>query len=212
MLLIINDLVMKKAAILFFVIILIPLSGFNQTIDQVDHISPFNDGVAAIKNGDLWAFINDQGDIVVNFRDDLVSTKINNGKYPIFNDGRCLITQKKEGIIYYGYIDKTGNSVIAPQFLNATNFNNNTAIVLELVEKTRGNNNVLRKPVVTHVYFEVVINTAGEIMHYLTQKPKHITLDKDFIKQPIKITTRLLSDNAFAIRDKTNTWEIKKIE
>jgi hypothetical protein len=83
---------------------------------------------------------------------------------------------------------------------------------LELVEKTRGNNNVLRKPVVTHVYFEVVINTAGEIMHYLTQKPKHITLDKDFIKQPIKITTRLLSDNAFAIRDKTNTWEIKKIE
>ncbi len=203
---------MKKAVILFFVIILVPLFGFNQTIDQVDYISPFNDGVAAIKKGDQWGFVNTEGNLVVNFRDDLVSTKTDKGKYPIFFDGRCLITQVKKGIIYYGYIDKSGIAVIAPKFLNATKFNNNTAIVLELVEKIRSNNNVLRKPVVTHVYFEVVINTDGEILHYLTQKPKHITLDKRFIKQPLKIRSRLLSDNVFAIWSKAKKWDIKKIE
>ena len=203
---------MKKTAILFIAFILIPFFGLTQIIESIDYISPFNDGVAAIKKGNQWAFINEKGTITVSFRNDLVSTKKDNNNYPIFKNNRCLISQEKDGISYFGYIDKSGNTVITPQFLNAFNFNNDVAIVLELVKKTRGNNNVLKKPVVNYVYFQVVINTNGEIMHYLTQEPKHITLDKDFIKQPPRITSRLLSNDAFAIWSKAKKWEIKKIE
>lgn len=74
---------MKKLLILFTLLILIPVGSFAQTIDNLDYISSFNDGVAAIKKSDQWAFINEYGDIVVNFRNDLVTTKSLDGDYPI---------------------------------------------------------------------------------------------------------------------------------
>lgn len=203
---------MKKAAFLFLLLLVCPFMGLTQAVGEVDYISPFNEGVAAIKKGDQWAFINIDGDIVVNFRNDLISVKTDKGTYPVFNDGRCLFKEQREGITYYGYIDKTGNPAIAAQFLNAKHFDNEYAVALQLVEKTRGNNNVLRKPVVTHVYFEVVIDTNGEILHYLTFEPKHITLDKNFLKQPIKITSRILSDKTFATFTKNKKWVIKKLD
>ena len=203
---------MKKAAILLIAVMLIPLFGFTQTIENVDYISPFNDGVAALKKGNEWAFINKQGTIVIDFRNDLVITKTENTSYPIFKNSRCLIVNKKEGISYFGFIDKKGKTVIEPQFLNAIDFNNNVAIVLELVKEEVGNNDILGKAQVSYDYFEVVINAQGEILYYLTQEPKHITLSKEFIRQPPKITSKLISDKVFAIWSKDKKWEIKKLE
>jgi len=203
---------MKKAAILLIAVMLIPLFGFTQTIENVDYISPFNDGVAALKKGNEWAFINKQGTIVIDFRNDLVITKTENTSFPIFKNNRCLIVNKKEGISYFGFIDKKGNTVIEPQFLNAIDFNNNVAIVLELVKEEVGNNDILGKAQVSYDYFEVVINAQGEILYYLTQEPKHITLSKEFIRQPPKITSKLISDKVFAIWSKDKKWEIKKLE
>ena len=82
---------MKKLIILYIVILIIPIFGFTQTTKNLDYISPFHDDLAAIEKDGQWAFINTKGDIVVDFRNDLVTTKLNNEEYPVFMDGRCLI-------------------------------------------------------------------------------------------------------------------------
>lgn len=102
---------MKK---LLIVIYLIPLLGFSQSIENVDFISPFSNDVAAIKQGDKWGSMDKKGTLVINFRYDLVTTKIDNANYPIFSNERCNISNEKDGIAYFGYIDKSGKTVIDP--------------------------------------------------------------------------------------------------
>lgn len=120
---------MKKAIILFF---LIPFLGFSQITDKLDYVSPFNEGYSAVKKGNQWAFINQKGNIVIDFRDDLVLTETNKEKYPIFVNERCLISEKKDGISYFGFIDTSGKTVVEPLYLNAANFNEEFAIVIHV--------------------------------------------------------------------------------
>ena len=68
---------MKKLVFIFSIIIVFPFFGFTQVIDSVDYISPFHDGFASVKKGNEWAIINEEGFIVIEFRDDLVSLKMN---------------------------------------------------------------------------------------------------------------------------------------
>lgn len=203
---------MKKSTFVFLLMLIISISGFSQTIENIDYVSPLNDGVAAIKKGSKWAIINTDGAIVVNFRDDLVSTKTVNGTYPIFNNDRCLIAQNKDGITYFGYIDKTGKTTIEPRFLNALNFENNTAIVLELVKKDAGRNEALGKNIVYYKYFEVAIDINGVIKNYLTQDGVNVVLDKKSLRESPKITSKFISDNLIATMNMNKKWVVKKIE
>lgn len=203
---------MKKIVALFALALLIPLTGFSQNLDNIEYISPFNDGLASVKKGNEWGFINTSGDLVVDFRTDLVLTKVGDLSYPVFSNERCLIVEDREGISYFGYIDTLGKTIIEPQFLNATNFKDSKAIALELVKQHLGNNDLLDKPIVSYDYFDVVIDTKGAIQFYVTMDPVHITLSKKYIKYPPKIRTKILSDEAFAIFGEQNTWEIKKFD
>jgi len=202
---------MKKVIFMLVLLVLIPVSSFSQTIENLDYISPFNDGVAAIKKNNQWAFINNKGNIVVSFRNDLVTTKSDDGDYPIFKDGRCLIVNKKDGISYFGYINTSGKTVIAPKFLNATNFEDDIATVLELTKEIIGKNTALDKNVVYYKYFEVTIDTDGNIKNYLTQKGVNIVLDKDFLSKPPKFTSKQISNSLVAIKNEKGKWTIKKI-
>ncbi|WP_300440182.1 WG repeat-containing protein [Christiangramia sp.] len=199
---------MKKIVI---VILLIPFIGFAQNIDNVDYISPFHNDIAAVKKGDKWGFIDKEGTLVINYRNDLVPTKTGDLSYPVFSGERSLIVYKKNGIPYFGYIDKSGKTVIEPQFLNATNFKENAAIVLKLVKENLGRNDVLMKNVVNYHYFEVIINTDGKIGQYLTEDPIHITLSKEYLKDTPAITSKFISDNLIAIRNNNKGWRIRKI-
>jgi len=202
---------MKKVIILFALLVFIPVSSFAQTIENLDYISSFNEGVAAIKKDNQWAFINKDGDIVVNFRSDLVSTKSSDGNYPIFINGRCLIVKEKNGISYFGYINSSGKTVIEPRFLNATNFDNNVATALELEREEIGKNTALDKNVVYYKYYEVTIDTEGSIINYLSQKGVNIVLDREFMRKPPKFTSKQISDNLVAVKNKKGEWTIKKI-
>jgi len=202
---------MKKVIFILALLVLIPVSSFAQTIENIDYVSSFNDGLAAIKNDSQWAFINNDGDIVVSYRNDLVTTKSSDGDYPIFKDGRCLIVNEKDGISYFGYINTSGETVIEPQFLNALNFDNNLAIVLKLEKDIVGRNTALDKNVVYYKYFEVTIDTDGNVKDYLTQKGNNIVLDKKFLPNPPEFSTRLISDNLVAIKNEKGKWIIKKI-
>jgi hypothetical protein len=203
---------MKNAKLLFIILLIIPSLGFSQSIENLDYISPFHNGFAAIKKGSQWAFINNEGTITIDFRNDIVATKIGDKNYPIFNDDRCLIKEMKEGIAYFGYIDTLGNTVIEPQFLNADNFKNRNAIVLKVTKEIVGKNKALNKNIVYYKYFEVTIDNRGNILDYLTQKGKNVVLDKDFLTEPPEIRSKQISKNVFAIKDKYNTWKVINIK
>lgn len=202
---------MKNSIIIFIAVVLIPFFGISQTIEDLDYVSSFNNGVAAIKKNNQWAFINKAGDIVIDYRNDLVETEFVDGSYPIFQDGRCLIVTKKDGISYFGYINTLGKTVIKPRFLNATNFNNNLATALELDKEIIGRNPVLDKNIVYYKYYEVTINTDGIIKDYLTQKGVNIVLDKKFLRKPPKFAAKQISDNLVIIKNEKGKWAIKKI-
>ena len=200
---------MKKALI---TLLLIPVFALTQTLEELDFIAPFNDGVAAIKKDNSWGFINDKGAILINFRDDLVLTETDYGHYPEFNNNRCLISEEKEGILYFGYIDKRGKKVIETKFLNASNFNKNETIALQLIKKELGENDVLGKNVVNYRYYEVIIDTNGAIKNYLNPKGVNVVLDEKFLKKPPKITSKLISDDLFATLNENNKWVLKSIK
>ena len=202
---------MKKAMILLVIIITTPFFGYTQSLEEIDYISPFHDDVASIKKDGQWAFINKKGDIIIDFRDDLVTTKFDRKNYPVFKNNRCLIVNEKEGVFYFGYINITGRTVIEPQFLNAANFNNKVATVLKLVKENVGQNEVLGKNVVYYRYYEAIIDTQGDIKTYLNPKGVNVVLDKKFLRKPPNFKSKLLSDNLYAFLNENNKWSIKKI-
>jgi hypothetical protein len=199
---------MKK---LMITMMLFPLLGFTQIIENLDDISPFHNEVAAVKKGDKWAFIDKEGQIVVEFRDDLVPSDNDNSTYPVFNNERSLITAEKNGIPYFGYIDKSGKTVIKPEFLNATNFKDGVALAIVVEKEIVGYNDIFNKPVAYYHYFEVVIDTAGKATQYLTQLAVHVApSNKKNHQAPPTITSKLLSNNTVAVKE-NNKWTIKKI-
>lgn len=199
---------MKK---LLIILLIIPTFVCSQTTEELDFIAPFNDGLAAVKKGDSWGFINDKGNIVIAFRNDLVLTETDGFKYPIFKNNRCLITEKKTDILYFGYIDKTGKTVIEPQFLNASNFNNNNyALTLKLRVENIGKNELLDKNIVYYKYFEVTIDTEGNIKDYLNPEGVNIALNKRNLKPP-KITSWFISNDLIATMNENKKWIIKTI-
>ena len=183
-----------------------------QSIENVDFISPFHDDVTAILKDGKWAFINEEGNLIIDFRTDLVVTKTKDGDYPMFTKNRCQIVEVKAGISYFGFIDKSGKTVIEPQFLNTTNFNGDSALALKLNKKVTTKNTALGKNVVYYRYFEVLINTDGEITYYLTQEGVNIVLDKDYLRAVPQITSKYLADDLYAVKSKNNTWSVIKIK
>jgi|TARA_R100000479_G_scaffold28896_3_gene11528 hypothetical protein len=200
---------MKKFVI---ALLLIPYLGIAQTLENLDYISPFNDGVAAIKKGNEWGFIDQEGKLIIDFRNDLVVTKTDNANYPIFEDDRCLIADHKDGVLYYGYINKEGETVIAPQFLNATNFNNKKAIALKVHKETIGYNDIFKKDVVSYHYFEVVIDKTGTTIDHLTQLALHVSPQNIKNSGSPTITSKFISANLVAVKGNNSKWQIKKID
>ena len=203
---------MKKSAVLCFILILLPILGLTQTVENIEFVSPFHDDVAAIKKDGRWAFINEEGQLIMDFRTDLVVSKNDDGEYPIFNNNRCKIVEVKAGISYFGFIDKSGNIVVKPEFLGSTNFIEGTAIALKLDKEIISKNIALGKDVVNYRYFEVLINTDGEVTYYLTQEGVTIVLDKKYLREIPKITSKYLTTNLYAAKRKNNTWSIIKIK
>ncbi|MFD1614088.1 WG repeat-containing protein [Gelatiniphilus marinus] len=196
---------MKKV---LFVLLIMPIFTIGQTNKALDFVSPIHDGLIAVKKNNAWGFINSKGVLVIDFRDDLVLTETQQGKYPVFKNNRCLISSKKKGIVYFGYIDKNGKTVIKPQFLNAFNFNNNSAMALKLIEEKVGKNEILGKNIVYHRYFEVVIDSNGMVKEYLNPKGVNVILDKNHVGIPPEITSKQISDSIYAVLNQNKKWTI----
>jgi hypothetical protein len=197
---------------LIIILVLIPFLGIAQTLENLEYISLFNNDVAAIKKGNEWGFIDQDGKVIVDFRNDLVSTQTDNASYPIFSNEKCLIAHQKDGVLYYGYIDKTGTIVIVPQFLNATNFKDGKALVLKVEKETIGYNDIFNKDVVSYHYFEVVIDKEGKTLDHLTQLAIHVSPKDKNDKNLPTISSKFISRNLIAVKGSNNKWSVKKID
>lgn len=85
------------------------------------NVLPFKEGMAAVSNQgengeDIWGFINYQGEQVIDFQYEKVTS---------FSQGLALV--KRNGL--YGYIDKTGKSLVPCQYLQAKDFHAGFAAV-----------------------------------------------------------------------------------
>ncbi len=184
---------MKKLVYILLVSVLFPFVGFTQMVDEVDYVSPFHDGLAAIQKADKWAIIDEAGSIIIGYRDDLVPIKMKDGTYPILKNERALIKESKDGFTFYGYINIEGRILIEPQFINALNFKFDKAIVTTLIKNKLGYNKVMGKPVVSYEFQEIVIDNTGTILAYLTE-PKPISNTKPSNHIP-GIKSELISEN-----------------
>lgn len=197
---------------IFLTLLIIPILGIGQTIENIDFASPFHDGLSAVKKGNSWAFIDQNGSIIIDFREDLVKTKTDKGYYPLFSNGKCIIAHKKDDILYYGFIDKKGNISIEPQFLNVSNFQGDKALALIVHKETIGYNDIFKKDVVNYHYFEVVIDENGNSLDHLTQLALHISPKYTKSKKPPVITSKFISDNLIAVKSDENKWNLRKIK
>lgn len=214
---------MKRYTLILISLMFMPFTGANQVLDGIDYITPFHEELAAVKKGDQWAFVNTQGDIVIDFRDDLVwskaiETESKKGlirkeptKYPRFSEGRCLIYKMKDGFKYYGYMDKTGKTVITPEFINARVFDNGYAIVLKVTKEIIGRNEILGKDVISYSYAEQVIDPEGILKAYL-KGPVNLVMSKGTMKQPPAIKSYIVSPDLVAFHTNDANWKLIQLD
>ena len=188
------------------------------TVDNLDEVAPFHESLAAVRRGNQWGFINKKGELVIDFRADLVWNQSPDEKaegvaaipYPRFQDGRCPITVKKEeGTPFYGYIDPAGNTVIGADYLNLTEFSKGKAVAIFFQKTFRGKNN-FQLNIYDYTFTEGVINTKGEMVWPLTERT-NILMKPVRYERPA-IQARLLEENIIAVETAPDRWEIRKIQ
>lgn len=193
--------------------------GESQVLNNVDEITSYHENLAAVRKGDRWAFINDIGSITIDYRQDVVDDlsrhypvndprkKIN---YPYFSNNRCLVKDIKDGIAYFGYINKMGDVVIDKQYVNATPFTGGYAMVLKITKELLGTNKLLAKNVVSYSYDEVLIDVNGKVIMHL-EGPKHLILSKEKLRKPPMINSYFITENLLAVKNKNEKWEIRAL-
>ncbi|MGB3149766.1 MAG: WG repeat-containing protein [Maribacter sp.] len=208
---------MKNNAIVLVVTILLPFYVICQNIKNIDEISPFSEGLAAVRKGNQWGFINEEGSLVIDFRKDVHWDKnadtsqsdVSGVRYPMFKEGRCLITKKVEdGIPLYGFMDTKGNTVIEPQFLNVYPFNDGYTTAV-LFDKTLKGENEFKLKIYDFKFFDVLLDTSGEIDEYFDRR-YGIQMTKRRYELP-DIGVKRLTDGLIAVHTKDQGWEIRQL-
>lgn len=207
---------MKKILLLSITIV---ISGFlqSQTLDGIEQIAPFSEGMAAVRKGNQWAFINKDGNMVIDFRDDIYWTKnadstktdVSAIAYPMFKDGRCIITKKVEdGVSVFGFIDTEGNVILEPTLLNVYHFKDGYTTGV-LFNKTLRGQNEFKLNIYDFKFFDVLLNTSGEIVEYYDRR-QGIQMTKKRYKLPF-IGAKMLNAGLVAVYHVDSGWEIRKL-
>ncbi|WP_339656417.1 WG repeat-containing protein [uncultured Maribacter sp.] len=208
---------MKNKIFLWVFILLVVLPISAQVLQNIDEIAPFGEGLAAVRKGQQWGFVNEKGDMVIDFRDDIywnpkadvTKTDVLGVKYPMFNEGLCLIKNTVEdGVPVFGFIDKTGAVVIEPQFLNIFPFKNGYTTAVFFEKNFKGENEFKLK-IYEYKFFDVRLNTAGEITDYF-EKRDHIQMTIKRYEMP-EIRVKIINENLVATQIEGKGWSINKL-
>ena len=209
---------MKNIITLLSLFLLIPITASSQTETTVyDEVAPFSEGLAAVRVGNQWGFINEDAKLVIDFRDDLVWNKeadtsipgVLGIRYPEFKNGRCMVQALKEdNIPYYGFMDQSAEIVIPTDYLNITQFDYENAIGIYVRETFQGKNEI-QLNIIDYIFTEVVLNTSGEIIWPICER-EHILTAKRRYETP-KLRAKLIAKDLLVFKTKDNKWETKKL-
>lgn len=198
-----------KKAITFAFAFMMCITMNAQLLQNLDHIENFNEGLAAVQKGDQWAFIDQKGKMVIDFRGDIALKKDENGLivHPEFNNNRSIISKLKEGINFYGYIDKTGKTVIECEYVNVTPYANGYALVMQYSKEVIGKNKLLGKDVVSYQIEEYVIDLNGKAM---TEglNPRNYVPSKMKSGEAPEFTAHFIGDRMIAVQLENQKWDI----
>ncbi len=204
---------MRTTQLLFAFIWMLPIALVAQELKGIDEIAPFSEGLAAVRQGKQWGFINEEGTLVIDFRNDVYWNKntdtsksdISGVGYPMFNEGRCLITKEVEE---YGFMDTKGSTVITPQFLNVFPFKDGYTTGV-LFDKTLKGENEFKLKIYEFKFFDVLLDVSGNIEEYFESR-QNIEMTIRRYKLP-SIGAKWLADGLVAVHIKDQGWEVRKI-
>lgn len=216
---------MKPTLLLLAVLLAIPFAGNTQSIktlnkplmEGLDEVTPFHDGLAAVRKGSQWGFIDRKGNLVIDFRDDLVwkenaapdAQGVNAIPYPRFRDGRCLFQAAgDDGIPVYGFIDKEGKTAISPEYLNLTEFKDGYAVGI-FVKKTFRGKNKFQLNIFDYSFMEAVLNPKGEIVWPVGER-QNILMQKRRYEMPA-LNARLTGNGLLVVKSEDGKWEIRRM-
>ena len=208
---------MKKYIISAFIMLMLPNVFHSQTVKNIDEIAPFSEGLAAVRQGNQWGFINEEGQMVIDFRNDIYWNKdadtskkdISGVQYPMFNEGRCLITKiVEDGVPVYGFIDTKGNVVLEPQLLNVYPFKDGFTTAV-LFEKSMKGKNEFNLDIYEFKFHDVMLDTSGEIIEFFNRR-YNIQMTKRRYQMPA-MGVKQLSAGLVAVYTQDQGWEVRKI-
>ncbi len=207
---------MKRIIVVFMVVLALPVMAFSQDLKGIDEIAPFSDGLAAVRQGNQWGFINQEGALVIDFRSDLLWNKdantsrsdIKGVRYPMFKEGKCIVWKMEGDIPLYGFMDKTGVVVIEPQFLNVRSFENGYTTGV-LFRKVLMGQNEIKMSVFDYKFNDVLMDSSGKIVEFFGER-ENIQMRKNRYELP-SIWVNKLSDKAVAVKTKGKGWDVRKL-
>ena len=186
-----------------------------QLPQALDDVAPFNENLAAIRRGNEWAFIDDLGTVIIDFRNDIhwnpmakeTSRGVNAIKQPKFSNGLCMVRTYVDDIAVYGFINTKGELVIEHQFLNVNPFENGftTGVIYEKIFRGR---NEFKLDIYEYKFHEVLMDSSGKIIEFLGRR-YNIQMKKSRYKLPI-VSAKLLNEQLVAVKIE-NEWAIKKV-
>jgi len=209
---------------LFAALIAMPFFGISQSLSDIntptiaglDEVAPFSEGLAAVRKGEQWGFIDKEGDLVIDFRNDVVWNRqesnvpgVSGIRYPEFKESLAVISRDTdEGIPLYGFINTKGETVIEPEFVNITTFEDGHAVGIYGNKTFRGKNE-FQLDIYDYTFTEVVVNTEGEMI-WPVQQRQGILMSKRRFKLP-ELHTRILSEDLLTVKGNDNKWKIVKM-
>lgn len=214
---------MKRLQLLALLIV-IPFLGISQSVEEInrptiaglDEVAPFSEGLAAVRKGDQWGFIDREGNLVIDFRDDMVWNRqesnlrgVSGIRYPEFKESLCMISKiTDEDISLYGFINTKGETVIEPEFVNITPFENSHAVGIYARKTLRGKNE-FQLDIYDYSFTEVLVNKEGEMI-WPIQERQGIIMSKKRFKLP-ELHAKMLSEDLLAVWGTNNQWKVVKM-
>lgn len=198
-----------KTLILFVLSFFICTAVNSQLIQNLNQVENYSEGLSAIKKGEQWAFMDEDGNIVIDYRNDLASIKDKDGQIvpPMFHNGRALIMKTVDNVKVYGYIDTSGNEVINCEFVSATPFSNGYAIVMIYYKEVVGKNKLLGKDVVSYQTEEFVIDINGKAMTPSLNKRIFAPQKMKSGEQP-EFSIKFIGERIIAVESENQKWDV----
>jgi len=215
----------KMKHVYLFVLLAIPFFGTSQTVEEInkpiiselDEVAPFSEGLAAVRKGNQWGFIDKEGHLAIDFRDDVLWNRekddhlgVSGIGYPAFKDGLCFIHKPDaEGISLYGFMNTKGETVIQPEYVNITSFDNGYAVGIYANKTLRGKNE-FKLNIYDYKFTEVLVNKQGEMV-WPVQERQNIVMSKRHFKLP-ELHAKMLTGDLLAVKGKDNQWKVVQLE